>query len=565
MNTVGTINFVAGTDFHPPCWAVEAPPDVMVRLKRIFPSARQSKALVLSIQDSPELAYELKWVCERFPLEVMNPHRLNRRANEYVRHLNRLQAIEASPRLAGDFAMAIPARDYQAFAASLMLEKGGVLLGDVIGLGKTATCICTMTDKRTLPTCVTVQAHLTHQWEEEINKFLPDAKVHIIASRKNYPLPDADVYICTYSKLTDWIEHLAVRIKSIHFDEVQELRIPESAKYRAAKLLCESVKYRFGLSATPIHNYGGEIFQIYNLLAPGALGNLSEFTREWCTQYHDKSIVDNPEALGHWLRRNFLFIRRTRKEVGRELPPVMRCVQEIGFDQKVYDSGTSSATDLAKLILAGTFLERGQASREFDLRLRQATGLAKAPYVADLVRMAIENGEKKILLSGWHRSVYDIWAERLRDLGVVFYTGSESPGQKQAAKEAFINDPKTSVMVISNRSGSGLNGLQDVCSCVVIGELDWAPPIISQIIGRVARDGQSGPVQVFIPVAPVGSDPAMADVLGVKQAQAVGILDVGESIDLGVVQANPERIRILAEEFLRRRHMIADIAVSSAS
>jgi hypothetical protein len=48
--------------------------------------------------------------------------------------------------------------------------------------------------------------------------------------------------------------------------------------------------------------------------------------------------------------------------------------------------------------------------------LRQATGIAKAPFVADFVRLLVESGEK-VLLYGWHREVYSIWRDKLKDLG----------------------------------------------------------------------------------------------------------------------------------------------------
>jgi SNF2 family DNA or RNA helicase len=166
--------------------------------------------------------------------------------------------------------------------------------------------------------------------------------------------------------------------------------------------------------------------------------------------------------------------------------------------------------------------------------------------------MLVESGGEKVVCFAWHRAVHDILAARLADLKPVFYTGEETLKEKEESKQAFVKGD-SSVMVISNRSGSGLDGLQEVCSTVVAGELDWSPQILDQGIGRVARDGQTASVNVFIPLAPVGSDPTMAEVLGLKRQQASGIVDLGAESDSGLTTVDPERIKRLARDFLRAK------------
>jgi hypothetical protein len=58
--------------------------------------------------------------------------------------------------------------------------------------------------------------------------------------------------------------------------------------------------------------------------------------------------------------------------------------------------------------------------------MRQATGIAKAPYVAEFVRLLLDS-EQKVLLFGWHREVYNIWLHALREFKPLLYTGTESP------------------------------------------------------------------------------------------------------------------------------------------
>lgn len=537
-------------------WIIKATPDVTMRLKRIFPRMVQSVATELRVKATDEVANDLEWVLVRFPMQMEPATKgmLSARAASHRAKLERLATIMSSPPRANQFELAHPLRPYQTIATSLYLAQGHLLLADEVGLGKTAAATASFTDRRTLPALVVVKTHLARQWEAEIKKFIPKAWVHIIKSTKEYTLPPSDVYIITYSKLSAWWGILARKVKSVVYDEIQELRIQTSAKYHAARMLRDEVDFSMGLSATPIGNYGGEIWSVMQLLAPDALGSQSEFNREWCTVLHNghAKAVD-PEALGHHLRSQQLILRRTRKEIGRELPPVVRYVQEVDFDHDVYAKGTSAAAELARTILSGEFTARGQAARQLDLELRQATGLAKAPYVADLVRMLVESGEK-VLLFGWHRAVYAVWADRLRDLRPVFFTGHESDVQKEKSRREFI-EGDAQVLIMSLRSGAGLNGLQNVCSVCVFGEMDWSPAVHVQGVGRLARDGQDASVQVFFPVASEGSDPVMASVLGLKEAQAQGIVDLGVSASSELVEVDPQRMKQLAIEYLKSQKL----------
>jgi SNF2 family DNA or RNA helicase len=104
---------------------------------------------------------------------------------------------------------------------------------------------------------------------------------------------------------------------------------------------------------------------------------------------------------------------------------------------------------------------------------------------------------------------------------------------------------------MSLRAGAGLDGLQSACRTVVFGELDWSPGVHEQCIGRVARDGQKDPVAAYFLIAEMGSDPVIADVLGVKTAQIEGIRDPDAA--LVEQQIDPDKVKRLAEAFLEQR------------
>src|SRR3546814_17514630 len=100
---------------------------------------------------------------------------------------------------------------------------------------------------------------------------------------------------------------------------------------------------------------------------------------------------------------------------------------------------------------------------------------------------------ERVLLTGWHRDVYDIWLSKLWKYNPVLYTGTESKFAKDRNQQRFCTGDSR-VMIISNRSGKGLDGLQGYCTEIVKGELDYSPQVHKQLIGRLRRPGMVDPV-----------------------------------------------------------------------
>lgn len=451
---------------------------------------------------------------------------------------------------------------------------------DFIITHNTVTAITLFSRRECLPVVVVAQTQICKQWERQINKFLPGVIVHVAREGKPYDVTlshydrskrkwihterEPDVIVLNYHKLSGWAQWIIEqkRAHTLIFDECQELRHHGTAKYAAAKVVRESARWCLALSATPTVNLGGEIWAVVDVIRPGALGTREEFGREWCTVAGStddgpKYAVKDPDALGTHLRASGIMLRRTRKEIGNELPPLQRVIQVVDTDNEALAEVSASAVELAKTILSTTSagLHKMKASRELDWRLRQATGLAKAPHVAHFVRMIVEQGEP-VILTGWHRAVYEMWLrlftdEKLGDLKPVFITGEESDKQKDDAVQKFRNG-ETNLLILSLRSGAGIDGLQDRCNIIVHGELDWSPKIMDQVDGRAHRDGQKRSVTAYYLVSEDGSDPVIMDVLGIKEAQCEGIRNPGAEVAKPLGQTDPAHVRKLAEAYLRK-------------
>jgi hypothetical protein len=425
-----------------------------------------------------------------------------------------------------------------------------------------------------LPALVVTLTHLPDQWCDEIAKTLPWLRTHIAARGTAYDPTtrrgvhrQPDVLVLNYAKLAGWADYLAGVVRTVIYDEAQELRHAGSAKYTAAARIADGARFKIGLTASPIYNYGGEMYNVLSVLAPDALGTREEFIREWAAgsmaAANGKIAVRDPAALGAYLRDQGLMLGRTRREVGRELPEVLRIPQTVHADTAALDRLSGDAVEMARLILDQTAAAttRWKVAGELDWRLRQATGVAKAPYVAEFVRLLLDS-EPRVVLFGWHRAVYQLWAERLAGFRPVFYTGTESPADKRRNAEAFLSG-HSRVLIMSLRAGAGLDGLQEAAHVAVFGELDWSPEVHRQCIGRLHRDGQEEPVLAYFLVAEDGSDPVIAEVLNLKRMQSEPMLDPAGRL-FQQVRGTQERVRLLAAAVLRRHGLDASIHGRSA-
>jgi len=534
-------------------WEMSAlEPHVAIRLKHLFPRVPKQSAGPFHFPQDLITAADLDWFMARYPL-AMTP--ADRNVLAAGRLDFELQQAELERILLPDYAPPLmlglregqQIRHYQSQAIELLRRRRALLLGDEGGLGKTysaAGFLCA--EPGALPAAVVCDPHMQKQWKDKLGAFTT-LRVHCITKATPYDLPPADVYVFRVTQIFGWTDIFATRFfKAAIYDEPQSLRTGSgTAKGRAARVLSAHVDFRAGLTATPIYNYGTEMWNVMQFIDDQVMGSYADFSREWVD---DRGRIRDPKAMGTYLREQHVLLRRLKSDVGQELPKVSRIVEYVDYDAKAVHSVEELAHRLAIRATTGSFVERGQAVRELDMMVRQATGVSKARAVARFVRLLVEAGES-VLLLGWHRAVYELWLEELADLEPAMYTGSETTGKKNREKERFLNG-ETPVLIMSLRSGAGIDDLQHRCSVAVFGELDWSPGIHQQVIWRLDREGQTNPVTAFFMVVDEGSDPPIMDVLGIKASEATQIVDP----HLGVqrVEEDLTNLQRLVERYLKK-------------
>ncbi len=524
QSTYGTLSY----NRRSKCWTIKAEPCVTELAKRLFPGCDGRGRGVARFTAHRRIVGELNWLMQRYPLEIKEADRARwesalDEAREYAvrREQARTQPETAEPPKETFSGELLP---FQKQGLAFLLASRRCLLADEMGLGKTVQALAFLAASSAYPAVLVVPPHLIRNWQRELERFLsPDGRlrVHVIRGLKPYPLPEADVYIIHYLLLRGWKDVLPGQgFRTVIFDEIQELRHNGTGKYSAASLLSEACENAIGLSGTPIYNQGGEIWNVVNILDFHFLGDWESFSREWCYGYNS-AMVAKPELLGEHLRREGLMLRRLKSEVLTELAPKRRLVQEIDWDDAVYRELMKPVAEQLRLLRATDDLSRRALIEDaICQQQRQATGVAKAPFVCAFVKALVESGER-VLLMAHHHAVMDIYKRELRALHPGFITGRETDKQKDAAVSAFMSG-KSDLVCISLRSASGLNLQQ--ATCVVFGELDWSPAVHSQAEDRAHRIGQTDSLLCYYLVSPRGSDRDMQDALGLKVSQFVSLM-----------------------------------------
>jgi SWI/SNF-related matrix-associated actin-dependent regulator of chromatin subfamily A-like protein 1 len=188
-------------------------------------------------------------------------------------------------------------------------------------------------------------------------------------------------------------------------------------------------------------------------------------------------------------------IRRLEKDVEPERPPVFLTETTVDGDTKaiidLFKDHPGLATNIEVALEAGglSFIDA-----QSIMELRRLIGEAKAIPYSHMLYEEFMGGAKKRVTFGWHVKCLEVVRDFLwsKGIGCVLINGTVTDKQREANKNAFINDPACmSYLVNMKVGGAGLDGLQHAACDVDLLEIDWSPGNNAQAIKRVARKGQT--------------------------------------------------------------------------
>jgi hypothetical protein len=381
---------------------------------------------------------------------------------------------------------------------------GGVLVGDEMGLGKTPQGLAIVKAANAFPAVIVVPASLKLNWEREAKRWIKGVKVAVLGGTTG-DVPEAEIYIINYDVLTHWVDKFPP-IKALVLDESHYIKNGSAQRSKACVRLSDKVVeggIRICLSGTPIVNQPTEIvtqLRVINRLDD--FGGATKF-RNTYGNASSRSLA----ALNRKLRST-CYVRRRKADVLTELPPKRWSQVFVEGNAKVMTEYREAEADIVNYLadLARELaLQSGATDREAQneawrkaLKARAAEQLVAISTLKQLAAKAkmesarewIENfvdGDKKLVVFGWHRSVVDDIATNFSN-GVKIQ-GGLTPEKRQEAVDAFqTNDDQR--VIACNIKAAGVGLTLTAASDVLFLEQGWTPSDMEQAVDRCHRIGQ---------------------------------------------------------------------------
>jgi len=361
---------------------------------------------------------------------------------------------------------------------------------------------------------IVVPASLIHNWQNECRRFAPGLKVYsyvgIQRDRELTGFPSCDVILSTYHTVRQDIEKLSTyHFHYIILDESQMIKNPSSKLYQSMIELHS--EHKLVLTGTPIENSLTDLWSQINFVNPGLLGTLNFFKKSFVQPIERKKDADREERLKELI--NPFILRRTKKEVARELPPVYEQIRYCNMSEdqrKLYEEEKSIARNSILENLEEVGLEKSSFMVLQALtRLRQIAnhpamveeinGIESGKFteVYRDIESVISEGHKALIFSSFVKHL-DLFRERLDadGLSYSYLTGSVRQKDREKAVSAFqLNDDCRLFLISLKAGGVGLN--LTAADYVFILDPWWNPAVEMQALNRAHRIGQENNIFLY--------------------------------------------------------------------
>ena len=436
---------------------------------------------------------------------------------------------------------------YQVRGALFAACRGRVVLADDMGLGKTVQALAATELLRRRKgierVLVIAPASVKYQWKTEIEKFtdlpaqvvdgpLPQRK-KLYASRAFFNLTSYELVLKDLELMHELGPDLII------LDEAQRIRNWATATARGIKQL--KSRYAFVLTGTPLENKLEELYSVVQFVDGRRLGPAFRFLQEHRMEDEKGHLLGYRGLDQIHERLDPILLRRTRKEVLKELPPRTDQVFRVPLTKEQAEPYWEQSDILARLM--HKWQKQGWLS-EIDLRritccIQNMRMLCNSTFLFDketnhspklaefreIVReLVLEENRKVVVFSEYERMTH-LAGQELARLGIVFVSlhGGVPARKRGALITQFREDPGCKVFLSTDAGGVGLN-LQ-AASAVINFEPPWNPARLEQRIGRVHRLGQSQPVQVVHFLTSGSIEERVWETLRLKKSLFAGVFD----------------------------------------
>jgi SWI/SNF-related matrix-associated actin-dependent regulator 1 of chromatin subfamily A len=384
---------------------------------------------------------------------------------------------------------------YQKQGIDFLINNKACLLADEQGLGKTIQVILARNAviKENEKTLVICPAAVKYNWKANIEKYGLYNTTQIVNSGRTILGKDIDVVITNYEYLhkpTIKKQLQSFGFKYIVIDEAHYLAHGSAkrtkhllnAKYGILK--DREFNHVWLLTGTPMTNRPMDLYVLLRVFASRRLGkyvHLRRYLHTFCGGLNAQGKGATNLALLHRLIKPF-YLRREKKDVLPDLPE--KFVKVVYFEPSKRINKLENCVDTYReMLIEGKDL--GQTST-----LRREIAVEKLNIVKDYI---INNVERPAVLFYHHKTVGD-------ELSIIFpdairIDGGDNTEEKQRKIELF-KEHKNILLAQLTSCGTGIDGLQEVCSKAIVIEIPWAPGALGQAVDRLHRIGQQNDVHI---------------------------------------------------------------------
>jgi SNF2 family DNA or RNA helicase len=233
---------------------------------------------------------------------------------------------------------------YQAESVDRMVDTGCMLLGLVMGAGKTVTTISaveTLLSRGDVDRClVVVPASLKYQWFREITKFTDSRALVIDGTPKERErlwrssISSHYVIVNPESLARDAPSLKGMKWDCIVVDESTMIKSRSAKRTRLIKKIGKAIPYRFALTGQPIENKPEELFSIMEFVDPDVLGRYDVFDRTFIVRDHWGKPIRYKNLKPLFATLSNHMIRKTREDIADQLPKIIHQTIPVPFDTR---------------------------------------------------------------------------------------------------------------------------------------------------------------------------------------------------------------------------------------
>lgn len=435
-------------------------------------------------------------------------------------------------------------RNYQMGYLYYAVNHGNHINGSSVGTGKSLCSVLYAEMLDLFPCMVVCPASVKSGWLREWKETNPDRRVSIISTSSPPEDFEADVIVINYDILGKRVTKengktsLEIRLdgmkkKSFSLviaDEIHFLKNRKSIRSKSFKKLIHKVPSVIGLTGTLIMNRPAELLNILMLIerikeiAPDDQYHHYFFER-YCNMKEtnfgmDISGASNIKEL-NLLLKECCYFQVNKRDALKELPPISENVVECEITNK--RAYKKADNDLLQFI-EDKFKDQEKVDKaaraEFLVKLSTLKQLSLEGKIKAIKKWVEEwmeaNEEEKLLVFASQSTILTKIAGEFKE-GLLITGGTTTKKRDEILQKFTLEKNKRVLFANIGCLGTGVDGLQKVCSNMAILELPPRPSDLVQVIGRLERSGQENPVTIQYLLSPETIDKDLWEMLKGKK------------------------------------------------